>query len=212
MDGPQGIAATFFRKPQDMKGFTLSWTPTSLPQFTIAAGYLNEDQSMLGSQSSGAFGQMSNNTTFFSVYLNNTVGDWDFAVAGEVGQANPTVSQSQFINNISSLSTSAFSLRAARPFTNGSTLSFSLSQPLRVENGSAALSLPTDRTQDGEVLHQALSAPLAPSGRQLDLTAKLEFPWLGGDVSMGATRSSQPQHQLTAAPEWSIFTGYRSTW
>ena len=103
-------------------------------------------------------------------------------------------------------------MQAARPFANGSTLSFSLSQPLRVESGSLDLSLPTGRTQDGVVLSQALSAPLAPSGRQLDLTVKLEFPWLGDDVSLGATRSHQPRHQLTAAPEWTVFTGYRSTW
>ncbi len=67
------------------------------------------------------------------------------------------------------------------------------------------LSLPTGRTQDGVVLSKALSAPLAPSGRQLDLTTKLQFPWLGGDVSLGATRSGQPQHQQTAAPQWTLF-------
>ena len=68
---------------------------------------------------------------------------------------------------------------------------------------------------DGLTFHgegAALSAPLAPTGRQLGLTAKLQFHWLGGDVSMGATRSRQPQHQRTAAPEWTVFTGYRSTW
>ena len=107
---------------------------------------------------------------------------------------------------------SAFRLQATRPFANGSTLSFSLSQPLRVESGSLDLSLPTGRTQDGVVLHQSLSAPLAPGGRQLDLTAKLEFPWLGGDISMGATRSHQPRHQLTAALEWTVFTGYKTVW
>lgn len=81
-----------------------------------------------------------------------------------------------------------------------------------MENGHADLSLPIGRTPEGEVLNQVLSVPLAPSGRQLDLTAKLEFPWLKGGVSLGATRSHQPRHQVTAAPEWTVFTGYRSTW
>ena len=57
-----------------------------------------------------------------------------------------------------------------------------------------------------------LSAPLVPSGWQLDLSAQMDLPWLGGDLSLGATRSAQPQHQQSAAPEWTFFTGYRTAW
>ena len=85
-------------------------------------------------------------------------------------------------------------------------------QPLRVESGAVAFRLPTGRSRDGVVQHQGVRSPLAPSGRQLDLTAKLVFPWLGGDVSVGATRSSQPRHQLTAPPQWTFFSAYLSTW
>lgn len=195
-----------------MQGLTLAWTPKTSSAFTLEAGYLNEQQSLLGSQAKGAFGHLSGETLFLGAGLNTTAGSWQLAAQGEIGRVNPAVGQSQFIDAVSPLSTSAFRLQSTRPFANGSTLSFSLSQPLRVESGSATLSLPTGRTQNGVVLHQALSAPLVPSGRQLDLTAKLEFPWLGGDVSMGATRSHQPQHQLTAAPEWTVFTGYKAVW
>lgn len=212
MDGPQGVAATVFQKPGDLEGLTLAWNPNAFSALTLEAGYLNEQQSLLGSQAKGAFGSLSGETLFLSAGLNATAGRWQLAAQGEIGQVNPSLGHSQLIDAASSLSTSAFRLQATRPFANGSALSFSLSQPLRVESGSVAFSLPTGRTQDGVVLHQALSAPLAPSGRQLDLTAKLEVPWLGGDLSLGATRSSQPRHQLTAAPEWTIFTGYRSTW
>ena len=212
MDGPQGVAATVFQEPGDLQGLALAWTPTAFSALTVEAGYLNEQQSLLGSQAKGAFGHLSGETLFLGAGLHTTARSWQLAIQGEIGQANPSVGQSQLIDAVSSLSTSAFRLQATRPFANGSTLSFSLSQPLRVESGSVDLSLPTGRTQDGVVLSQALSAPLAPSGRQLDLTAKLEFPWLGGDVSMGATRSHQPRHQLKAAPEWTVFTGYRSTW
>ena len=59
---------------------------------------------------------------------------------------------------------------------------------------------------------KTLLAPLTPSGRQLDLSAQLDLPWLGGDLSLGATRSVQPRHQQSASPEWTVFTGYRATW
>ena len=212
MDGPQGLAATVFQEPGDVQGLALAWNPNAFSALTLEAGYLNEQQSLLGSQAKGAFGHLSGETLFLGAGVNATAGRWQLAAQGEIGQVNPSLGHSQLIDAVSSLSTSAFRLQATRPFANGSALSFSLSQPLRVESGSVAFSLPTGRTRDGVVLHQALSAPLAPSGRQLDLTAKLEVPWLAGDLSLGATRSSQPRHQLAAAPEWTIFTGYRSTW
>ena len=212
MASPQGVAATVFQKPQDVEGLTLSWTPASLPVLTMAAGYLNENQSLLNSQGSGAFGSLSGETLFLGAGLDTTFGDWQLAAEGELGQVNPAVSQSLLIDTISPLSTSAFRLAATRPFTNGSALRFSLSQPLRVTSGAASLSLPTGRTQEGTVVGTNLSAPLVPSGRQLDLSAQLDLPWLGGDLSLGATRSAQPRHQQSAAPEWTFFTGYRATW
>ena len=212
MDGPQGIAATVFQAPADLQGLTLSWTPMGFNPLTLQAGYLNEEQSLLGSHARGAFGPLSAETFFLGTDLNTTAGGWQLAAQGEIGQVNPALGQSQLIDSVSPLSTSAFRLQAMGPFANGSTLSFSLSQPLRVEGGTAAFSLPTGRTQDAVVLGKELAAPLTPTGRQLDLTAKLEFPWLGGDVSLGATRSHQPRHQRTAAPEWILFTGYRSAW
>ncbi len=212
VDGPQGVAATVFQEPGEMEGLTLAWTPTAFSALTMEAGYLNEQNSLLGSEAKGAFGSLAGETLFLGAGLNATAGSWQLTAQGELGQVTPSVGQSQWIDGVSSLSTSSFRLQATHPFAEGSTLSFSLSQPLRVESGSVVLSLPMGRTQDGVVLSKALSAPLAPSGRQLDLTTKLQFPWLGGDVSLGATRSGQPRHQQTAVPEWTLFTGYRSTW
>ncbi|MYK91838.1 MAG: S8 family serine peptidase [Synechococcus sp. SB0669_bin_8] len=212
MAGPHGVSATVFQRPQDLEGLTLSWTPAALPAFTMEAGYLNENQSLLGSQGSGAFGQLSGQTLFLGAGLDASFGEWGVAAQGEIGRVNPSLSHSQFIDAISPLSTSAFRLSASRPFANGSTLRFSLAVPLRVHSGAASLSLPTGRTQGGTVVGTTLSAPLVPSGRQLDLSAQLDLPLAGGDLSLGATRSTQPRHQQSAAPEWTFFTGYRATW
>lgn len=174
-------ATTLFQDPGDLHGLSLSWTPTGFDALTLEAGYLNEEGSLLGSQGAGAFGSLSGDTLFFGAGYNATAGDWQLGARGELGHVAPSVGQGLFIDDVSSLTTSAFHLQASRPFTNGVTLSFSLGQPLRVENGHADLSLPIGRTPEGEVLNQVLSVPLAPSGRQLDLTTKLEFPWLEGD-------------------------------
>ncbi|MYG64313.1 MAG: hypothetical protein F4099_03825 [Synechococcus sp. SB0673_bin_10] len=213
MAGPQGVSATAFHKPQALEGLSFAWSPAPLPGIAFGAGYLNAQDSLLGSSASGALGQLSGQTLFFTTELDTALpAGWQLAAQGELGMVGPSVASSQFINDFSSLSTSAFRLAASRPFANGSTLRFSLSSPLRVDSGAADLSLPTGRTQDGSVTGRDFSASLVPTGRQLDLTAMVEFPALGGDISLGATRSEQPRHQRDALAEWAFFTGYRASW
>ena len=210
--GPQGISASLFQSPQRLQGLALSWNPQWLPMLSIGAGYINESESLLGSRANGAFGRLSAETLFLSAGLNTTAGQWTLAAAGEIGEVQPSLASSHLIDHVSPLTTSAFRLQVSRAFDNGNTLRFSLSQPLRVDHGAATFSLPTGRTREGIVTGTSFSSSLAPSGRQLDLTTTLEMPLAGGDLSLGVTRSHQPGHQHAAAPEWSVFTGYRSTW
>ena len=216
--GPQGLSATLFQRPTDydqspLAGVALSWNPQNLPALSLAAGYLHEQEKLLGSQGSGAFGELSGHTLFLSAELDTTTPQgWQLSAQGEVGMVNPAVARSQFINDISTLTSSAFRLQARKRLDNGAAFRLALSQPLRVESGAAALSLPTGRTKDGLVVGTDLSAPLSPSGRQLDLTAQLDLPLLGGDLSLAATHNQQPQHQQDAEGQWTFFTGYRANW
>ena len=215
---PNGFAATAFHHPSDndnqspLTGLALSWTPVPLPDITIQAGVLDEQNSLLGSKANGAFGHLSGQTLFLSAGLNTTMPwGWQLAAQGELGVVNPSIGSSQFINDISSLSTSAFRLQASKALPHGGSFRLSLAQPLRVDRGTAGLSLPTGRTHEGIVLGQDVSASLVPTGRQLDLTAMVEFPLAEETyLSLGATRSQQPQHQQAAEAEWTFFTGWRA--
>lgn len=169
MAGPQGVSTTLFQDPQELEGLTLAWTPRTFDAFTVEAGDLSEQQPLLGSHGDGAGGRFSGETLFFSAGLNVAAGNWQLAAQGELGQVNPSAGPSQFIDTISSLSTSAFRLAASRPFANGSTLRLSLSQPLGVERGSAALSL-----------DEAVSAPLAPRGPPVGSHRQTGLPLVGG--------------------------------
>ena len=216
--GPQGLSATLFQRPADydqapLAGLAVSWNPQSLPALSLAAGYLHEPEELLGSQGSGAFGELSGHTLFLSAELDTTTHQgWQLSAQGELGMVNPAVARSQFISDISTLTSSAFRLQARKPLENGAAFRLALSQPLRVESGGASLSLPTGRTKDGLVVGTDLNAPLSPSGRQLDLTAQVDLPLLGGELSLAATHSQQPQHQQGAEGQWTFFTGYRATW
>ena len=216
--GPQGLSTTLFQRPADydqspLAGLAVSWNPQTLPALSLTAGYLHEQEELLGSQGSGAFGELSGHTLFLGAELDTTTPQgWELSAQGEVGMVNPAVARSQFISDISGLGTSAFRLQARKPLDNGAAFRLALSQPLRVESGAVSLSLPTGRTKEGRVVGTDLSAPLSPSGRQLDLTAQVDLPLLGGELSLAATHSRQTQHQQGAEGQWTFFTGYRATW
>ena len=112
--GPQGLSATLFQRPADydqspLAGVALSWNPQNLPALSLAAGYLHEQEELLGSQGSGAFGELSGHTLFLSAELDTTTPQgWQLSAQGELGMVNPAVARSQFINDISTLTSSAF--------------------------------------------------------------------------------------------------------
>ncbi|HBP53167.1 MAG TPA: hypothetical protein DD643_01890, partial [Synechococcus sp. UBA8638] len=212
MTGPQGVTASFLQAPERLHSLTLSWEPPSLPMVSFAAGHVKEYDSLLGSQGSGAFGQLSAETVFLGAGVEGSAGRWSLSAMGEVGIVTPSVASSHLITTISSLGTSAFRLQARRSLGNGGALSLSLSQPLRVDRGAAVFSPTTGRTKDGVVIGASSKEPLSPSGRQLDLGATLELPLARGNLSLRVAGSIEPQHQSTAETQWAVFTGYRATW
>ncbi|MCY3538209.1 MAG: hypothetical protein OXH24_11225, partial [Cyanobacteria bacterium MAG IRC3_bin_20] len=183
----------------------------SAPMLSLGAGVVREHDALLGSQAAGAFGQLAADTVFVRAGLKGEAGRWSLSALGELGQVSAAVADSSLIEEISRLSTSAFRLSASRSLDNGAKLRLSLSQPLRVEGGSMDYTL-ADGIKDGVVTGKSFSAPLSPSGRQVDLTTTVELPLAEGRLSLGVSRSAQPQHQHQAAPEWVLFTTYRVTW
>jgi len=69
------------------------------------------------------------------------------------------------------LSSFGLALRGTDVFTASDALDLSLSQPLRIESGSARIDLPAGRSRFGETLRERIDASLEPSGRELDLCA-----------------------------------------
>ena len=113
------------------------------------------------------------------------------------------------VSEVSPLTTSAVSVRASTPLAAGGELRFSVAQPLRVEAGRAALAVPSGRTKAGGVIHSAVTADLAPSGRQIDVTAQWDQPLAIGELRVGAVVSHHPGHRASAAPEFLVLGGWR---
>ncbi len=190
-------------------GAALAWQPGDLP-VGFRAGWISERETMLGSLGQGAFGNLSAGTAFVGFDGSVGLGGWRFGAGGEFGMANP-VAHGGMIQEISALMTSTFAVHATRGFERAGLLSFSLSQPLRVEKGWAALTVPSARTKAREVVHSALRADLAPGERQLDLAAQWNRALPFGELRLGAIWSHWPGHREVPGPQVALLSGWRWT-
>ncbi len=211
--GANGMAVTAFtasgftgRSPTS--GAVLSWRPLSVP-VGFRAGWLLEQESLLGTTASGAFGRLSADAAMTGLETGFEIGRWELAALAEIGTARPRI-QGGMLDRMSALTTSAFAFNATRRLGNDGLVRITLSQPLRVEDGRAALSVPIGRTKEGAVLRQPVSANLVPSGRQIDVSAQ----WFhsladGNELRFDATWIHNPGHNARAKPALSLLTGWQ---
>ena len=114
------------------------------------------------------------------------------------------------ITDLSNLATSAVSLKATKLIGAKSVAQISVSQPLRVEQGQASLSVPIGRMKDGRVIRESLTGNLTPTGRQIDLSAvwKRHFAY-GSELLFGATLTHDLGHSTETKPELTLLSSCR---
>ena len=188
-------------------GATFSWRPTGSP-LGLRAGWLGERKTLLGGTAQGAFGSLAAGTAFVGIEAETVLGGWRLGANAESGTVSPSA-RGGVIDAISSLATSTFTLHASRPLANAGIVRVSISQPLRVEHGQASLTVPAGRTKAGDVVQSPVSAPLAPSGRQIDVAVHWYQPLALGELRLGAVATHQPGHRATAGPELTLLSGWR---
>ena len=190
-----------------VSGGSFSWRPAGAP-LGLKGGWVAERETLLGSRSGGAFGDMASDVAFAGIAGSARIGPWRLAGSAEVGLASPSAGGG-LITGISRFTTSAFSLQAERPAATGRVL-FTLSQPLRVEEGRVRLSVPIDRTRGGRVVRRTVSSGLAPSGREMEATTQWRQA-LGpaGEMRLGAAWTRHPGHDGTASPVLTLLAGLR---
>ena len=211
--GPGGLVASAFStegtdSASPASGALLSWRAGETP-FALRAGWLGEREALLGTSARGAFGALSADAAFAGIDAEAGAGGWRLYGGAELGMV--TAEQSGgLIADLTPLTTSAFAFRAARPLGTGRGLSLSVSQPLRVESGRATLSVPTGRTKGGGVVHRPVRADLAPTGRQIDVTARWHRRWKeAGELRLGAVWTRDPGHRAAADPSLALLAGWR---
>ena len=188
-------------------GAALAWRPDGSP-LGLRAGWMHERESLLGSSADGAFGTLSADAAFVGIEADAELGGWRIGADAEVGTVH-SAPRGGIVTGISPLTTTAFTLHASTAFADDGSFRLSVSQPLRVEHGRAALSVPAGRTKAGAVVRSPVAADLTPSGRQIDVAAQWQQPLSIGEVRLGAVVTHQPGHRAAADPELMFLSGWR---
>jgi len=192
---------------EPVTGGALAWrAPGAL--LGLRAGWMGERQTLLGTVPEGAFGDLVTDAVFAGFEVDAELGRWRMGGSAEIGTVSARARDGMF-GEISPLSTSALALHATRQMPSGGAFRVSLSQPLRVEDGEALLAVPSGRTTGGEVVRNAVTVGLEPSGRQLDLAVQWRRPLELGILRLGATLSRDPGHRNDADPELVLLSGWR---
>lgn len=189
-------------------GVTLAWRPPDRP-FGLRLGWLDERESLLGSTAEGAFGRLSSASIVTGLEGSAGLEGWRLAADIEVGAAIPRA-EGGIVTGLSQATTSAVTLRATRRLSDRDAITLSLSQPPRIERGTARFTLPVGRTREGAVVHETIRADLRPSARQVDLAARWRrSPVLGGELLAEGLVSHHPGH-ASGDPELGLLMGWRA--
>ena len=193
--------------PTPARGLALAWQLPHTP-LHLRMGYLSESGSAIGATATGAFDALAATSFFAGAGLAYQLGRWRLFADAELGVSYAD-NETGLIDDISTITTSAFSLGLGRTLGTDTDIGLFLQAPVRVESGTMRLQLPTGRTPSGRILQSRLDADLEPSGRQVDVRVQLSRAIGRSKMSLAAVASHQPGHDKDAAPHLSLFAGYR---
>ena len=181
-------------------GADLAWKTPFIP-LSLRIGSLFEQGSVLGTRPYGAWGDVNTAINYLSLTGHVIRHGWLLNADLQLGYAVPSLHSAGMIDHISPLVTSTFDISATRKLAGKHHIRLSVSQPLRIEAGNATLIVPTGRLKSGSVTMNQLTTDLTPTGRQLDLTARLRGTFRLFDYDLATAYSLNPIHRATAPNE-----------
>lgn len=165
--------------------------------FASQFGFVNEEYSLLGSYSSGAFSLNSNATPTwfynFSSHINLTSNTKLFGTYSE-GITVPDDANDSLLHSISKIRSRSFALGVMREsnFVYGDKLGFSVSSPLHVTSGSAIIDIPSSVDKYGNIYRHSQNVSLSPNSIETDIELFYRIPMGTTLVNIGAMRRLQP--------------------
>lgn len=149
------------------------YAPAEGLRFDLSPSYLTEGSAVLGSLSSGATRLGEGAETLALTGTATWAPGNGITLRGHFTEGLTTVSAAggSLFRDVDPLRSRAYgaSLEKAGLFDDGDSFGLSVSRPLRVHAGSAALDVPVGRTLGGAVVYRHADVSMAPDGTQTDL-------------------------------------------
>ena len=147
---------------------------------SLILGYVQEEDRFLNSEAYGAFNLTNQNqpTNFISKnYQRKLPYNSHILLSASYGFTNVNTNEDTLINKIGTIETSSFGINLSKKeFINKKdNLFLTISQPHRVESGTANISIPTGRDKLGNLYFKNKDISLDPSGRQIDFSLQYIF-------------------------------------
>lgn len=188
----------------------------ALGDFTLglSAGQVQEANSTLDSASAGALAFGSGSTTNFvtiSAALDLAAG-LTLSASYQTGLTSIDATENSVIGDFRGLQSDSFAvaLTADDVAQKNDSLTLAVSQPVRVNSGSAALNVATGVDAAGNVLYTSERASLTPSGRQIDIQAGYSLA-LNENETLGLSTvgTLNPGHDSSRGPAFSVGLRYQ---
>jgi hypothetical protein len=184
-------------------------------ELRLGYGLLQEEGGFVGSSASGAFGQgTATDTQFANVSLVAPVTE-DISLFGAYnrGRSSTESANGSVLNNFSDTDTEAFGAGVVVKdlMFDDDGLTLMVGQPLRVAAGSAEVTVPISRTEDGQVQTETVRADLSPDRREIATEAvyKMGLGAEGHTLSTGAFARFNPDHDPDADPDLGVGVKYQ---
>lgn len=172
----------------------------------IDVGALLENGSFLGTRSSGAYAFGENSTTHYTAFTaeRDLPNGWQLSARYTIGQTNADAATSSFVEDVSSIRTTAFFGKISKQQLLSDTDAFALtiSQPLRAVSGHLTSLIPTAQNYQTEALqYSEIRTPLAATKQELDFELMYQFTSLNNGLRFQANALYQnnPGHQAGQA-------------
>lgn len=173
----------------------------------LHVGSLAEKTGILDTSGGGALTLEGASTGFVGVGGKVPAGD-RLAFFGQINYGITTPDDGTgLIRNFSRLHSTAFAsgVKLEEVFADYDTVVLAITQPLRVEVGSAIIDLPLARTFNGKILRQKKDVDVVPDGREIDLELVYNLPLAQGvGLSLNWLTQLQPGHEAKASPVHAI--------
>lgn len=183
-------------------------------EISFQVGRLQEDGSLFGGASNGAFSVDSTDTLAASISGSLRLGAKTHLI-GNYGVARSDVDHAEkaLLQNFSSVQSDWFGVGvvADEVFDRGDQVGVAFSQPLRVTDGEVDLNVPYARDYDGNIYSDSERISLEPRGREYTLESYYLHP-VGRRASIGAyvMLRREANHVASAGTDLTVLASYRA--